>query len=127
MTNADRIYILELHRQGKTQTEIGQQLGFTQPAISDWLAQCKDSTIEAKTYLRGQSLQMARKIVRKGKPSDLVSTLKGTGVLEEQANTGVTVLVGYGGVANFGPAKPELEPALDVQVSPVPALGPGER
>jgi len=106
LTNADRAYILKLAAQKYTQPEIAQRIGCAQSTVSEWLTQCEDSTGEASRYLRGQALSMARKIVNKGKGSDLVATLKGINVLEQEQVNGITVLVGAGGMVNIGQGTP---------------------
>lgn len=95
LTDTDRVLMLQYAKEGLTQVEIAQRLGCDQSSVSRWLHMCQDTTKEASQYLRGQSLRMARKIVAKGKGSDLIAALKGVNVLaEDQHKPGVTVLIG---------------------------------
>jgi transposase len=93
LTNADRAYILKLRDQKLTQAEIAQRIGCSQQSVSEWLRQCQDTSAQASQYLRGSALSMARKIVTKGRPSDLVATLKGINVLEEQQQQSFTLAI----------------------------------
>lgn len=95
LTDTDRVLILKYAKDGLTQVEIAQRLGCDQSSVSRWLTMCEDTTAQASQYLRGQALHMARKIRNTGKPSDLISALKGVNVLAEEAHKpGVTVLIG---------------------------------
>ena len=94
LTDTDKGFALKYYADGLTQTEIAKRLGVTQSAISLWLSACTDSTDHARSYLRGRSLQMAEKVVRKGKPADLVKVLQGVSVLEQDKTVGVQVLIG---------------------------------
>lgn len=102
MTNAERVLILKLEQDGLTQIQIAQRLNRSQSTISEWLAECNDSTDHARRYLRGSALKMARNIVNTGLARDHIQALKGINVLEEQQQTGVTVIVGGGGTVNVG-------------------------
>jgi hypothetical protein len=102
LSQAEVGLLLQLHKEGKSQVEIAQLLGVTQGAISRWLQNTTDSTGIAKSYLRGSALRMAQNIVRNGQAKDHVQALKGLGVLEEQQQQGVTVIVGNGGSVNIG-------------------------
>ena len=97
LNSADLAYALKLSDSGVTQVEIAKRLGCTQQTVSEWLIQCQDTTAAASLYLRGQALPMAQKVVRKGKPSDLIKALQGVNVLQaEVAHGGITVIVGSG-------------------------------
>ena len=111
LTNADRAYILKLRDQKFTQAEIAQRIGCTQQTVSDWLRQCQDTTSEASTYLRGSALNMARKIVSKGKASDLVATLKGINVLENTERQDFTLSINGVVLHGIAQAKPEAKVA----------------
>ncbi len=102
MTDADRITALHLADQGLTQVEIAQRLKRSQSTISDWLANFSDSSPLAKRYLRGNALRMARNVVENGKPKDHNEALKGIGVLDEQQQQGLTVIVGGDATVNIG-------------------------
>jgi transposase len=114
MTNTDLAFMLRYHAQGMTQTEIAQRLGCDQSVVSRWLAQCEDSTKEASSYLRGSALGMARKIVAKGKPSDLVATLKGINVLEEQQQQSFTLAINGVVLHGIGSSQKQLSPGSEV-------------
>jgi len=109
--------MLKYHGEGLPQTEIAKRLGCTQPVISAWLSDLTDSTDLSKLYLRGQSLKMARNIVKNGRAADHVAALKGLSVLHDEHQSSVTVIVGGAGQVNIGigPAQPHLP-------SPVPVL-----
>ena len=95
LTISDVGVLLKLHKDGLSQVEIAQRLGCSQPAVSEWVSKCTDSTDASKQYLRGQALRMARNIVTKGRAADHVATLKGLDVLsDEGVKGGVTVIVG---------------------------------
>lgn len=103
LTDADRSYILALHEQKLTQTEIAQRIGCTQPAVSDWLSACQDRTGDATLYLRGQALRMARKVAATKDPKALVAALKGVKVLSDDSQQSVQIIVGGGSTVNIGP------------------------
>jgi transposase-like protein len=94
LTDADRAFALKYREDGLTQAEIAQRLGCDQATVSRWLSQCLDTTLPAGAYLRGQALPMAEKIVRKGRPSDLIKALQGVGVLEQERTAGLVVQIG---------------------------------
>ena len=95
LTNLDKAFALRYHAEGLTQAVIAQRLGVTQPAISQWLSTCQDTSAEAGLYLRGQALPVAEKIVKKGRPSDLVKVLQGLSVLDAgEKSGGITINVG---------------------------------
>lgn len=96
LTNVDKAFALRYHADGLTQVEIAKRLGVTQPAISQWLSICQDTTTEAGLYLRGQALPMAEKVVKKGRPSDLIKALQGVNVLTEERSAGLVIQIGGG-------------------------------
>lgn len=102
LTNTDRILILQYREQGMTQPAIAERLGVDQSTVCRWLQACQDSTKEATAFLRGSALKMARKVVASDDGKVLIQALKGVNVLQDQQQQGVTVLVGSGGVVNFG-------------------------
>jgi predicted transcriptional regulator len=113
LTNADRAYILSLDAQGVTQVEIAKRLGCSQPTVSEWLSQCKDSRAEATRYLRGKALAMARKVVNKGQPKDLVRTLEGIEVLQaNQQDKGISISINGVMLAGMGQPRGEVVEAL---------------
>jgi len=97
LRDLDKAFALRYHADGLTQVEIAQRLGVTQPAISQWLATCHDTTAEAGLYLRGQALPMAEKVVKNGKPADLIKALQGVSVLTEERSAGLTIQIGGSG------------------------------
>lgn len=111
LTQADIGLMLKYHGEGLPQTEIAKRLGCTQPVISAWLSDLTDSTDLSKLYLRGQSLKMARNIVKNGRAADHVATLKGLSVLHDEQQSSVTVIVGGAGRVNIG-----------IGLSPTPVL-----
>ena len=97
--------ILRWTAEGLTQEQIGQRLTPQRPqkTVSDVLSRFgTDYTNEAKRILRGGAADMALNILRTGQAKDHVQALKGLGVLEEQQQQGLTVLVGSGGQVNIG-------------------------
>jgi hypothetical protein len=108
--------ILRWYRQGLTQEQIAAKFEppKSQSTISDIVRRYDpDRTAEAKAILRGGSADMALNIVRKGRPQDQVQALKGLGVLEEQQQSGLTVIVGAGADVKIGillsPSSHQLE------------------
>lgn len=84
--------LLALHRAGKTQVEIAQALGCSQPTVSEWLADLQDTRDEASQYLRGKALDMALNVARRGNPETHRKTLENIEVLSaEQNNRGVVI------------------------------------
>lgn len=104
LTDVDRVLISKLAANGVPQVEIAQRIGCDQSSVSRWLAACQDSTKEATAYLKGSALKMARKVAASDDPKALIQALKGVSVLQDQQDKGFTVLVGNGGVVNFGQA-----------------------
>ena len=94
LTQADIACLLKLRDEGMSQTQIAKQLNCDQAAVSRWLTALTDTTDISKSYLRGQSLTMAKNIVRNGRPADHVAALKGLSVLKDEASSGVQVLIG---------------------------------
>jgi predicted transcriptional regulator len=94
MTDRDKAFALRYHTDGLTQVEIAQRLGVSQPTISAWLSQCNDTTVEASLYFRGQALPMAEKIVKQGRPSDLIKVLQGVSVLAPEQSAGLVIQIG---------------------------------
>lgn len=94
LTDADKAMALRYEQEGLTQVLIAQRLGVTQSAISLWLSQCRDTTAEASSYFRGRALPMAEKIVKRGRPSDLIKALQGVGVLEQDRASGLVIQIG---------------------------------
>ena len=111
LTQADVGLLLKYHGEGLPQTEIAKRLGCTQPVVSNWLADLTDSTDLSKLYLRGQSLKMAKNIVKNGRAADHVAALKGLSVLADDHASSITVLVGGSGQVNIGLA-PSPAPVL---------------
>ena len=121
LTDVDRALILRLYDKGRTQVQIAQHLGCAQSTVSDVLDAFKDTTGEAKRYLRGQSLRMARSIVSKGRASDHVAALKGLNVLEEQQLQNFTLSINGVVLHGIAPARSEAKvadvPVLEGEIS----------
>lgn len=113
LTRGEVAALLQLHKDGFTQTEIAQRLNCNQRTVGRWLEELTDSTDSAKAYLRGSALRMAQNIVKKGRAVDHVAALKGLSVLHEEQQSGVTVIVGGGGTVNIG----VLSPAKGLELS----------
>lgn len=96
LTQGDVALLIQLHKDGKTQTEIAQRLDCDQAAVSRWLSKLADTSTVAKSYLRGSALKMAQNIVRNGLPRDHVATLKGINVLEDTDSSVPKVVVQIG-------------------------------
>lgn len=94
LTDVDKAFALRYHAEGLTQVQIAQRLGCDQATISRWLSTCDDTTLQAGAYLRGRALAMSEKIVKRGRPSDLVKTLQGLSVLAPEQGASVTVQIG---------------------------------
>ena len=86
LTDLDKAFALRYAAEGLTQVQIAQRLGCTQGPISEWLSKCQDTTTEATQFYRGQALATAQKILKKGRPSDLIKVQQGIGVLEQERN-----------------------------------------
>lgn len=95
LTSTDLALALKYAKDGLTQVEIAKRLGVTQSAISQWLSKCEDSTEAAISYLRGQSLRMAKNVVKKGQARDHVKVLQGLNVLERDQAADIKLLVGF--------------------------------
>lgn len=94
LSDLDKAFALRYAANGMTQVEIAKRLGVTQGPISEWLSKCQDSTAEAGQYLRGRALPMAEKVVKRGRPSDLLKALQGVGVIAADQAGGMTIIVG---------------------------------
>lgn len=111
LTGNDVADILRWHAQGLTGEQIAAK--FTPPkhptTITRAIARYGfDNTAEAKRILRGGAADMALNIVRNGQAKDHVNALKGLGVLEEQQQQGLTVIVGGESTVNIGILSPQV-------------------
>lgn len=95
LTDTDKAFALRYAHDGLTQGQIAQRLGVTQPAISQWLSKCQDTTADAGLFLRGRALHLSERLVKHAKPADIVQTLKGLQVLRaDDPGTSVTIQIG---------------------------------
>ena len=105
LTDADRITIFALYDQNLTQTAIAKRLDRSISTINDVL-QAYGSTVDiAKRKLRAGAARMAENILDNGLPRDHVATLKGIGVLEEQASQAFTLILN--GLTIHGTGRPD--------------------
>jgi uncharacterized protein YjcR len=114
ITPQQRLLIRQLHREGKSQPEIAQILGCSQPTISKWLAEFIDTTSDANEFLRNKALAMAKDIEKNGKPDVKLKALQGLGVASENSG-GPAVVIQIGGQN------------ADIQVSFAPVSQASER
>ncbi len=105
LTIADIAIVLALHDDGKSQVEIAQRLGVTQPTISQVLSQMgTDSAAIAKRLFHGRAYKSARRVIGLAeKSTDEPVALKAArtvlevaGVLQsgQQLTVGVQVVMG---------------------------------
>lgn len=105
LTGSEVADVLRWHSQGLTQEQIAAKFvpPRSQSTISDVLRRLGvDNTASAKAILRGGAADMALNIVKRGQAKDHVNALKGLGVLEEQQQQGLTVIVGGDATVNIG-------------------------
>jgi transposase-like protein len=123
LTDNDKVMAIRYANDGLTQAVIAQRLGVTQPAISQWLSKCQDTTAEAGLFFRGRALAMAEKVERKGRPSDLIKALQGVNVLTEERSAGLVIQIGGGQgdvkVAVMTTFAPVNESASQVNISSI--------
>jgi hypothetical protein len=62
----------------------------------------RHSVVEAKRLMQAAAADMAINVVENGTAKDHVNALKGLGVLEEQQQQGLTVIVGGDATVNIG-------------------------
>lgn len=110
VTPEQRKIMRDLRKLHTTQPEIARVLGVSQGTVSKWLAELEDTTADASEYFRAKALPMAEKIVKRGRPSDLIKALQGVGVLQADQGSGTVVNVGGNAIVNFG----TLSPAVSV-------------
>jgi hypothetical protein len=116
LTGSEVADVLRWHAQGLTQKQIADKFEppRSQSTISDIVRRLGiDNTTSAKAILRGGAADMALNIVKKGQPKDHVLALKGLGVLEEQQQQGLTVIVGGDATVNIGMLLSPLSRAND--------------
>lgn len=94
VTPEQRKVMRDLRKLDTPQTKIAEALGVSQSTVSKWLAELEDTTADATEYFRAKALPMAEKIVRKGRPSDLIKALQGVGVLEQEKSAGLVIQIG---------------------------------
>ena len=126
LTQADVGLLLKYHAEGLPQTEIAKRLNCTQPVVSRWLDDLTDSTDLSKVFLRGQSLKMARNIVKNGRAADHVAALKGLSVLHDEHQSSVTVIVGGTGQVNIGIAPSPILSLSQSETLQIPQQNPTE-
>lgn len=93
-TTLDIAWMVKLRDEGHTLAQIAQRLDCSTSAVHKHLSLFTDRRDLARQYLEGSSLRMARNVVRKGRASDHVATLKGIGVLAPDASAQVAVVIG---------------------------------
>lgn len=126
LTDAERLLILQLHDKGWSQLKISQHLSRSVSTVHDVIQAYAPTVDMAKRKLRAGAAKMAENIVERGDPRDHIQALKGLGVLQDEQSQGFTVLVGSGGVVNFGAAPAEAEVLEAEAVSPLRLPGESE-
>lgn len=99
LTKEDIALMLKLRDAGKTQVEIAQVIGCSQPTVSQTLAEFIDTRLEAANILRGGASELAKRIVKKAGPMVALETLRDLEVSQKRApdqgkGGGVTVVIG---------------------------------
>jgi hypothetical protein len=120
LTRADLGIVFAMHRAGKSQVEIAEHLNCNQSTISKWLADYQDTTVVAKEYLRGQALRLAQRVVKKGTPTTDVAVLKGLTVLQDEQQSGLTIIVGSGSQVQLNVGVSHNLPDAESDVKSIP-------
>lgn len=117
LTREEIALVRQMYRAGKTQVDIAQFLGCSQPTVSKWLEVVNDPLDDAKHILREGSPDLAKRILKDADVEESLEVLDRLGVAEKRntdsnrAGT-VQVIIGMPG-SSAGPA-----PLIDL--SPVP-------
>jgi predicted transcriptional regulator len=112
ITPEQRKVMRELRQLNTSQVAIAQVLGVSQSTVSKWLSETETTTADATEYFRAQAEPMARKIVAKGRPSDLIKVLEGIEVLSNQdVRGGLTIVIGSGSTVQVNVGVDGLSPS----------------
>lgn len=123
LTREDIACIRSLNKAGKTQVEIAQIIGCSQPTVSKWLEVVNDPLDDAKHILREGSPELAKRILKDADVEESLEVLDRLGVAEKRntdsnrAGT-VQVIIGMPG-SSAGPA-----PLIDLSPLPRSELAP---
>lgn len=108
-SHLDDIEIIDILRwdaQGLTQQQIAAK--FNPPKSQSTICRClqkygTDTRAEAKRIFAAGSAVAALKILKEGRPRDLLEVQRGINVLEEEQRNSLTVVVEGQAIVNFGP------------------------
>lgn len=107
LTRAEISALLKLHEAGKTQVEIAQALGCSQPTVSYWLNEYGDTRSEAVYTLRNGAQKLAERIVKQADVTESIDVLERLEVIapkhQEASRGGVQIIIGMPG----SPAGPD--------------------
>lgn len=107
--------LLKLHEAGKTQTEIAETLGCSQPSVSRWVSELCDTRTEAKQVLHNGAQKLAKRVVSEASVEQSLDVLERLEVItprvqQDSLRTAVQINVGMPGT----PAGPDPLSAVNI-------------
>jgi predicted transcriptional regulator len=89
LTRVELSALLKLHEAGKTQVEIAQALGCSQPTVSYWLNEFADTRTTAVNTLRAGAEKLAERIVKQADVEQALEVLDRLDVAPKKRDTHV--------------------------------------
>src|ERR1044071_1752320 len=118
LSRDQELAILRLRQLGKSQTEIGQIVGCSQPQVSIVLSELADTTQEARKVLRNGCAKLAKRVIDHANVEESLEVLDRMDVApKKQRDTQGPIQVG---ISIGMPASPALVPPV-IDLSPDPS------
>lgn len=118
LTRSEVALLLKLHEAGKTQVEIAQILGCSQPSVHGWLEKFRDTRTEAIYTARSGAQKLVERVLKQANVEESLEVLDRIDVLpkkqRESSGNQLNVIIGMPGQpAGPDPVVIDLSPAKD--------------